>query len=56
MASEPLSIDDICAAVFGRKGARERNIVYVNLHRLDARGVLVKYPQTYSLKPPGRAP
>jgi repressor of nif and glnA expression len=48
-SEEPLSIDQICKAMYGRTGDRERSFVRVNLHRLDARGLLIKYPQTYSL-------
>lgn len=47
-SAEPLSIDQICKAVYGRTGDRERSFVRVNLHRLDAKGLLIKYPQTYS--------
>jgi chromosome segregation and condensation protein ScpB len=50
-AEAPLSIDEICDAAFERRGARERNIVRVTMHRLDARGLLQKHPRTYSLKP-----
>ena len=49
-SKEPLSIDQICKAVYGRTGDRERNVVRVNLHRLDSKGVLIKHPQTYALK------
>jgi hypothetical protein len=49
-SEKPLSIDQICKAVFGRIGDRERGLVRVNLHRLDSRGVLTKHPQTYSIK------
>jgi hypothetical protein len=50
-AAAPLSIDEICDAAFEQRGARERNIVRVTLHRLDARGLLLRHPRTYSLKP-----
>ena len=49
-AKKPLTIEQICAVALGRVGARERNLVLVNLHRLDARGLLVKYPQTYAIE------
>ena len=50
-AEEPLSIDQLCSAIFGRTGDRERGLVRVNLHRLDAEGRLVKHPRRYSLAP-----
>jgi|WetSurSiteA1Bulk_404760.scaffolds.fasta_scaffold61021_3 hypothetical protein len=53
VASGPLTIDDICRLVFGRISGRERNLVRVVLHRLDARGVLVKHAQTYEIKDRG---
>lgn len=46
----PLSIDEICLAIWKRVGTRERGLVRVNLHRLDAQGVLVKLPMKYRLK------
>ena len=49
-ATGPMSILEICKSAFGRAGARERNLVLVNLHRLDARGILVKHPQTYEIR------
>lgn len=49
-APRPVSIDDICRTVFGRVDERGRNVVRVNLHRLDERGVLIKHAQTYELK------
>ena len=48
-SGEPLSIDQLCKAVFGRTGDRERSFMRVNLHRLDSKGLLIKYPQRYSL-------
>lgn len=56
-SSTPLTIDAIARAVFGRAaGEHERGAIRVVLHRLDARGVLVKNAMTYSIKPPARAP
>lgn len=54
----PLTIDAIARAVFGRAaGERERGAIRVALHRLDARGVLVKHAMTYAIKTPApRAP
>jgi hypothetical protein len=49
-APNPLTIDEICMIVFGRKSGRERNIVRVNLHRFDCKKILVKYPQRYALE------
>lgn len=49
-AARPLSIDEICAAAFPRSAPRKRNVVRVNLHRLDVRGLLVKHPQAYAIK------
>jgi hypothetical protein len=48
--SNPLTIDEICRTVFNRESERERNIVRVNLHRLDSRGILVKYSQRYAIE------
>jgi len=48
-SKEPLSIDQLCKTIFGRTGDRERSFMRVNLHRLDAKGVLIKHPQRYSL-------
>ena len=50
-APEPLTIDAICKTALGRIDERGRNVVLVNLHRLDMRGLLVKYPQAYAIKP-----
>jgi len=49
-AREPLTIDAICKAALGRIDERGRNVVRVNLHRLDVRGLLVKYPQAYAIR------
>ncbi len=49
-AKEPLSIDQLCKALFGRTGDRERSLVRVNLHRLDTEGKLIKHPRRYELK------
>ena len=49
-AKRPVNIDEICRAAFGRVGERERNLVRVNLHRLDAAGKIVKHAQAYELK------
>lgn len=49
-AKRPLTIDEICRLVFGRVQERGRNIVRVNLHRLDERGRLIKHQQTYELR------
>lgn len=50
-SKEPLSVEQLCKAVFGRTGDRERGLVRVYLHRLDSQGKLVKYPRRYSLAP-----
>jgi hypothetical protein len=51
-APRPMTIDEICVAVFGRTGNhRDRSLVRQNLHRLDARGLLIGYPRTYALTP-----
>ena len=50
-ATGPLSLEQLAAAVFGRRGDfRDRAALQVILHRLDARGLLVKHPRTYSIK------
>ena len=46
----PLTIDEICTIVFTRQTESERNIVRVNLHRLDSRGILVKHAQRYAIE------
>ncbi len=50
-SAEPLTIDEICKAALGRIGERERNLVRVNLHRLDERGVVQRYAARYGIKP-----
>lgn len=53
-ATGPLSLEQLCDAVFDRRGDfRDRAAMQVILHRLDARGVLVRHPQTYSIRSPG---
>ena len=55
LARGPLTIDEICRAVFHRVDARARGTVRVNLHRLDRRGLLVKHPAalaTFEIKRP----
>jgi len=49
-AKVPMSVDEICTAVWGRCGTRERGTVHQNLHRLDLKGRLVKQAMRYSLK------
>jgi Fe2+ or Zn2+ uptake regulation protein len=49
-ADEPLTIEQICEKVWGRCGSREKNTAYVNLHRLDERGLLEKVPMRYQLR------
>ncbi len=49
-SDEPMTIDDLCRAALGRIGARERNLVRVNLHRLDQRGLIAKHAARYSLR------
>jgi len=46
----PLSVDEICSKLWKRIGNRERNLVRVNLHRLDERGLLTKHPMKYQFK------
>lgn len=50
LAKEPLSLDQICKAAFGRITEDYRSRVRVNLHRLDEAGRLVKYPRKYELR------
>jgi len=51
-ATHPLSVGAICDAIgTNRADHRDRGAVAVILHRLDMRGMLVKHPQTYALKP-----
>jgi Fe2+ or Zn2+ uptake regulation protein len=49
-AGEPLTVDDICRRVWKRVGERERNLVRVNLHRLDERGRIQRFALRYKLK------
>lgn len=46
---EPMTIDELCMSALGRVGSRERNLVRVNLHRLDERGVLTKHAARYAI-------
>lgn len=50
LTEEPVTLDELCKAVFGRVGARERNVVRVNLHRIDERGELEKLAMRYRRK------
>ncbi|WP_293365034.1 hypothetical protein [Phenylobacterium sp.] len=45
-----MTIDELCKVALGRVGARERNLVRVNLHRLDERGLLTKYAARYAIE------
>ncbi len=49
-AGGPLTIDEICRAAWGRVGERERSSVRVNIHRLDARGLIEKSAAKYAIK------
>lgn len=44
---EPVTVDEICQAVWGRVGDRERNQVYQLLHRLREKGELKTWERRY---------
>lgn len=46
----PMTIDELCKEALGRVGTRERNLVRVNLHRLDERGLLTKRDAVYVIR------
>jgi hypothetical protein len=45
-----VTLEEICHAVWGRCGHRERNHVYVVLHRLRERGQLQTFERRFQLK------
>lgn len=49
-ATEPLTLDQIVKAAFGRVTERGRSSARVHLHRLDEAGKLVRHPRKYELK------
>ena len=49
-SDQPLTIDEICRAIWGRAGERERNLVMVNIHRLDKKGLIEKFAARYGMK------
>ena len=50
-AAGPLTVDELCKAALGKVGARERNVVRVNLVRLDDRGLIRKIAAKFEIKP-----
>ena len=49
-SDQPLTIYEICRAIWGRAGERERNLVMVNIHRLDKKGLIEKFAARYGMK------
>lgn len=49
LTGKPVTVDEVCMAVYGQCGERERNAVHQRIHRLTAQKRLRKHAMRYEL-------